>query len=284
MTTVAIATGAGRGMGLACARELARHADHVILVDRDPDSVTEAARTLPEYAPAGVTAEPFVLDVTDPAGLGRLAERAAAAGTLRAVAHAAGISPTMAGWRRIFQVDLIGTALLVDALRPLAADGTAFVCFASMSAVLRPPHPDDHAFDAIMADPLDPGMLDRLLSAAGPAIEDPGWAYGLAKRGVKHLVQREAVALGPRGARICSVSPGIIATPQGLQEAEAHPSMSRMVALTPLARMGQPEELATVVGFLVSDQASFINGTDILVDGGAVAAITAAAKARATAG
>jgi len=253
------------------------------LVDRDPDSVTEAARALPASALAGVTAEPIAVDVTDPAGLQRLAERTAEAGTLRAVAHAAGISPTMADWRRIFQVDLIGTALLVDALRPLAVPGTAFVCFASMSAVLRPPHPADHAFDAIMADPLDPGMLDRLRTAAGPDVEDPGWAYGLAKRGVKNLVQREAVALGPQGARICSVSPGIIATPQGLQEAEAHPSMSRMIALTPLARMGQPEELATVVGFLVSDQASFINGTDILVDGGAVAAITAAAKARATA-
>lgn len=284
MTTVAIATGAGRGMGLACARELARHADHVILVDRDPDSVTEAARTLPASAPAGVTAEPFVLDVTDPAGLQRLAARTAEAGPLRAVAHAAGISPTMADWRRIFQVDLIGTALLVDALRPLASAGTAFVCFASMSAVLRPPHPDDQAFDAIMAEPLDPEMLDRLRRAAGPDLEDPGWAYGLAKRGVKQLVQREAVALGPQGARICSVSPGIIATPQGFQEAQAHPSMGRMVALTPLARMGQPEELATVVGFLVSDQASFINGTDILVDGGVVAALTAAAKARATAG
>jgi NAD(P)-dependent dehydrogenase (short-subunit alcohol dehydrogenase family) len=283
MTTVAIATGAGRGMGLACARELARHADHVILVDRDPGTVTEAARTLPASAPAGVTAEPFVLDVTDPAGLQRLAERSAEAGTLRAVAHAAGISPTMADWRRIFQVDLIGTALVVDTLRPLAVAGTAFVCFASMSAVLRPPHPDDQAFDAIMADPLDPAMLDRLRSAAGPDIEDPGWAYGLAKRGVKHLVQREAVALGPQGARICSVSPGIIATPQGYQEAEAHPSMSRMVALTPLGRMGQPEELAAVAGFLVSDRASFINGTDILVDGGAVAAI-GAARARAAVG
>jgi NAD(P)-dependent dehydrogenase (short-subunit alcohol dehydrogenase family) len=284
VTTVAIATGAGRGMGLACVHELSRVADHVILVDRDADSVTEAAGALPASAPAGVTAEPFVLDVTDPDGLRRLAERTAEAGTLRAVAHAAGISPTMADWRRIFQVDLIGTALLVDALRPLATEGTAFVCFASMSAVLRPPHPDDQAFDAIMADPLDPGMLDRLREAVGPDIEDPDWAYGLAKRGVKRLVEREAVALGPQGARICSVSPGIIATPQGFQEAEAHPSMSRMVALTPLGRMGRPEELAAVVRFLVSDQASFINGTDILVDGGAVAAITAAAKARAASG
>jgi NAD(P)-dependent dehydrogenase (short-subunit alcohol dehydrogenase family) len=281
MTTVAIATGAGRGMGLACARELAGLADHVILVDRDRATVTEAARTLPATVPGTVTAEPFVLDITDADGLLRLAGRAGEAGTLRAVAHAAGISPTMADWRRIFEVDLIGTALLVNALRPLAGARTAFVCFASMSAVLRPPHPDDAAFDAIMADPLDPAMLDRLREATGPDVEDPGWAYGLAKRGVKQLVEREAVALGPLGARICSVSPGIIATPQGLQEAEAHPSMSRIVAQTPLGRMGEPEELATVVGFLVSDGASFVNGIDILVDGGAVAAMTTAARARA---
>jgi NAD(P)-dependent dehydrogenase (short-subunit alcohol dehydrogenase family) len=142
-----------------------------------------------------------------------------------------------------------------------------------------PPHPDDRAFDAIMADPLDPSMVDRLHDAAGTDIEDSGWAYGLAKRGVKQLVQREAVAFGPLGARICSVSPGIVATPQGLQEAQAHPSMSRLVAMTPLGRMGESAELATVVGFLASDQASFVNGIDILVDGGVFAAISTAAVA-----
>jgi NAD(P)-dependent dehydrogenase (short-subunit alcohol dehydrogenase family) len=283
MTRVAIATGAGRGMGLACAHELASLVDHVILVDRDASSVAEAAAALQASAPNGVTAEPFVLDVTDPAGTARLAERIGESGTLRAVAHAAGISPTMADWRRIFEVDLVGTALLVDTLRPLATEGTAIVCFASMSAILRPPHPDDAEFDAIMADPLDPTMLDKLRSVAGPDLENPGWAYGLAKRGVKQLVQREAVALGPSGARICSVSPGIIATPQGQQEAAAHPSMSRMVAQTPLGRMGEARELATVVAFLASDQASFVNGIDVLVDGGVFAAMSTASRATQTA-
>jgi NAD(P)-dependent dehydrogenase (short-subunit alcohol dehydrogenase family) len=147
-----------------------------------------------------------------------------------------------------------------------------------MSALLRPPHPDDDVFDAIMATPLDPSILDRLREATGPAIEDPGWAYGLAKRAVKQLVQREAVALGPRGARICSVWPGIIATLQGLQEAQAHPSMTRMIAQTPLGRMGKAEEFASVVAFILSDGASFLNGIDILVDGGVYAAISTAAR------
>lgn len=275
MTTVGIATGGGRGMGLDCGRKLTAMVDHVLLVDRDEVSVVEAAREL--SASAGKTVvEPFVLDITDVEGLARLAERVRELGTLRAVAHAAGISPTMADWRRIFEVDLIGTARLAAALRPLATAGTAFVCFSSMSAVLVPPHEDDSTFNAIMADPLAESFLDRMHEAAGAQIENTGWAYSLAKRGVKQFVQQEAVRLGPLGARVCSISPGLIDTPQGRQEAEAHPSMAKMVQQTPLGRTGRSEELASVAAFILSDDASFLNGIDILVDGGVIAALTTA--------
>lgn len=244
--------------------------DHVLLVDRDAATVKAAAEELSSHR---ATVEPFVLDITDAEGLGNLADHVSQLGTLRAVAHAAGISPTMADWRRIFDVDLIGTALLAEALRPLATQNTALVCFSSMSTLLIPPHKDDHMIDMIMADPLDPTMLDRLSEAAGSAIEDTGWAYGLAKRGVKQFVQAEAVRLGPVGARICSISPGVIDTPQGRQEAEAHPIMERLVRQTPLGRMGRSDELASVAAFILSDGASFLNGVDVLVDGGVVAAI-----------
>jgi NAD(P)-dependent dehydrogenase (short-subunit alcohol dehydrogenase family) len=273
MTTVGIATGGGRGMGYECGRKLTGMVDHVILVDRDEESVAKAAVDLSASA-AGVVVEPFVLDITDADGLGRLAGHVGSVGTLRAVAHAAGISPTMADWRRIFEVDLVGTALLAQTLRPLATTGTAMVCFASMSAVLTPPHEADAAFEAIMADPLDETLLDRLHEVAGSSIENSGWAYGLAKRGVKQFVQREAVRLGPLGARICSISPGIIDTPQGRQEAEVHPSMARLVRQTPVGRMGRPEELAAVTAFLLSDEASFLTGIDVLVDGGVYAALS----------
>jgi len=273
MTTVGIATGAGRGMGYECGRLLPALVDHVILVDRVEDSVAAAAGEL--AASCGATVEPFVADVTDAGALGRLAGRVAEVGTLRAVAHAAGISPSMADWRQILEVDLIGTALLARALRPLAAAGTATVNFASMAAVLRPPAARDAELDALLADPLQDGFLDKLREVAGPQIENSGAAYSLAKRGVRVFTQREAIRVGPQGARVVSLSPGLIDTPQGQQEAEEHPVMAEMLKATPLGRLGLAAEVAKVVAFALSDQASFLSGIDLLVDGGLVAAITA---------
>jgi NAD(P)-dependent dehydrogenase (short-subunit alcohol dehydrogenase family) len=271
MTTVGIATGAGRGMGYECGQLLPSLVDHVILLDRVEETVIQAAREL--AASSGATVEPFVADITDSAALGRLADRVAEVGTLRAVAHAAGISPTMADWRRIFEVDLIGTALLAQALRPLATEGTATVNFASMAAVLRPPAPGDGELDKLMADPLQDGFLDQLREAAGPGIENSGAAYSLAKRGVKVFTQGEAVRVGPQGARVISLSPGLIDTPQGQQEAKEHPVMAEMLKATPLGRMGNSAEVARVVAFALSDGASFLSGIDLLVDGGLVAAL-----------
>ena len=126
MTTVGIATGAGRGMGLACARRMTEMVDVLIVVDRDEPSLLVAAKDLSDVGAAVV--DPFVLDVTDGAGIDELAARVTQLGSLRAVSHAAGISPTMADWKQIFGVDLVGTALMAEALRPLAGAGTAMVC------------------------------------------------------------------------------------------------------------------------------------------------------------
>lgn len=271
MSTVGIVTGAGRGMGLECARRLADDVDRLLLVDLDEVTVLAAAAELSGAGHRAIV-EPFALDVTDPGGVARLAARAGELGSLRAVAHAAGISPTMADWRRILHVDLVGTALLAEALRPLAADGTAMVCFASMAALLGAGDPNADADEALDA-PLDAGFPDRLRDALGPAVEEPGVAYSWAKRGVHRFVRREAMRLGPLGARVCSVSPGIVATPQGRQEAANHPSMKELVDGSALGREGRPEELAAVVAFLLSDEASFLTGVDVLVDGGVLAAL-----------
>lgn len=267
MTTVGVVTGAGRGMGLACAGRLARMVDRLLLIDRDQAAVRKAADT------SG--GEPLAIDVTDQDGLARIAERVTELGQLRAVAHAAGISPTMAAWERVFQVDLRGTALLLDHLGPLAVSGTAFVCFASMAATLAL-RQDAPEIDAVLDAPLAEDFLTRMGEAAGPAIEDPGMAYAWAKRGVQRLVRRKAVELGHVGARVCSVSPGIIDTPMGRQEAESQPFMAELVKMTPLRREGRADEVAAVVEFLVSDAGSFVTGIDVLVDGGVCAAVLAA--------
>ncbi|MEV6508766.1 SDR family oxidoreductase [Streptomyces sp. NPDC051642] len=271
MTTVGIATGAGRGMGLACAQRLTELVDTVLLVDRDELALTAAAKEL-AAADEEIEVEPFVLDITDRAGLSRLAARVAELGSLRAVSHAAGISPTMADWRRIFEVDLVGTARLAEALRPLATEGTALVCFASMAPLLGNLEADP-AVAAILDDPLRDDFLDRLRETLGPAVENTGLAYAWAKHGVHRFVRREAVRLGPCGARACSVSPGVIDTPQGQQEASAQPAMAALVEQTPLGRVGRAEDVAAAVAFLLSDEAAFVSGIDVLVDGGVCAAV-----------
>jgi NAD(P)-dependent dehydrogenase (short-subunit alcohol dehydrogenase family) len=263
-------------MGKACAAELADAVDVLLLVDVDGPSAAASAKELAGHGRRAYV-EAFTGDVSVAADMERLAARVSSSGTLRAVAHAAGISPTMAPWDQVLTVDLYGTALLVEKLRPQVTDRTAVVCFASMAPLLRP-GPWPARADEILDAPLTPSLTARLREEVGAEIEDTGNAYSYAKRGVQRFVAREAAWFGVRGARINSVSPGVIDTPQGRQEAEAHPTMTTLVQMTPLRREGRAEEVAKVAGFLLSDAASFVTGTDVVVDGGVVPALKFASR------
>jgi NAD(P)-dependent dehydrogenase (short-subunit alcohol dehydrogenase family) len=254
-----VVTGAARGMGHTAAHRLHTPDAPMVLVDLNEEGVRTVAGAL------GDNVHVVACDVSDPDAVGALAQRVADLGGLRSLAHAAGISPTMADWRRIIEVDLVGTALMLRALEPLTAPGSAAVCWASIAGHGVAPDPE---LDAALDDPLAPDLLDRIDRIAGARLADAGQGYGYAKRGVMRLVAREAPAWGMRGARVCSISPGIIDTPQGRQEFDQQPAMATMIEMTPIKRWGQPEEICSVVAFMLSDDASYMTGCDVVVDGG----------------
>jgi NAD(P)-dependent dehydrogenase (short-subunit alcohol dehydrogenase family) len=257
---VIVVTGAARGMGQACVDQLRGAADHLLAVDLDAPDID------------GI--EGVACDVSDAAGIARVADRVGELGSFRALVHAAGVSPTMADPRRIFEVDLVGTQLLLDAFEPLVAAGASAVCFASSAAYMLSLFGGDPELENFVEEPRADGFLDH---AAG-RFEDSGLAYGWAKRGVIRAAARAAASWGRRGGRVNSVSPGLIDTGMGRQEFEAQPIMQTILDSTPVGRLGQAEEVAAVVAFLVSDAASFISGIDILIDGGALEGVRMLAK------
>ena len=199
-----VVIGAGSGMGAATARALAARGNRLLLADRDLDAVAAVAKGIEGEADA------VACDITDPQAVAALVERT---GTLGALVLTAGLSPTMADGRRIYTVNLVATDALVAAFEPVLGEGAAGVVFASSAGHAVPA---DAAIDALLDDPSSPTLLDDL-AAVGLA-DDPGFAYAISKRGVLRLVQRRSRAWGAAGARLVSLSPGIIDTPMGRLE------------------------------------------------------------------
>jgi NAD(P)-dependent dehydrogenase (short-subunit alcohol dehydrogenase family) len=250
-----VVIGAASGMGEAVARRLAGAGRRLILADVDRAGAERVAGEL------GGEIDAVRCDISNPQDITALA---AAVGALGALVSTAGLSPTMAPGRRIYEVNLIGAARLLRAVGPIAGAGSAAVLFGSMAGHLAPADPKiDGALDA----PLAPSFFDDLTSA-GIDVDEPAMAYVFSKRGLMRLVRREAPTWGRRGARLLTLSPGIVDTPMGRQEAERQPAMADMVAATALGRMLEADEVAAVAAFLVSDAASGMTGCDVRVDGG----------------
>jgi NAD(P)-dependent dehydrogenase (short-subunit alcohol dehydrogenase family) len=256
---VSVVTGGSGGMGIASARLLIKQGA-VILADVKERELEAAAAEL-RRAGGKVTAVPC--DVSDPQSVAALARKAADAGQVEALIHTAGLSPTMADWRRIINVNLVGSGLIEQAFAPLMAPGAGAVLIASMAGHTAP---NGAAATSVLDRPLAPDLLGQLEKVMGSI--DPGSAYGLSKQGVIQLCQRATPAWAKRGARINSISPGLIDTTMGKQEFAHQEMMAVMLQKTPAGRWGTAEEIAEVAVFLCSRNASFVSGVDILVDGG----------------
>jgi NAD(P)-dependent dehydrogenase (short-subunit alcohol dehydrogenase family) len=261
---LAVVVGAG-GLGMAVARRLGLDY-RVLLADRDDAHLATQVAAL---CRDGYGATGACCDVTKPEDIAKLAAQAAAAGPVLALAHVVGLSPSMGGFNTIMAVNLVGAASIAEAFASIMAPAGAGL-FISSSAAHMGPLPE--ALWPLLEQPLAAGMPDRLEAVLGEAAT-PAQAYVLSKSGLIRLCQREAAAWGARGLRILSLSPGLIATPMGAQEFQRSPGKYQLLKAVPLAREGTMLEIANVAAFLLSPQASFISGTDILVDGGMIATL-----------
>jgi NAD(P)-dependent dehydrogenase (short-subunit alcohol dehydrogenase family) len=199
-----------------------------------------------------------------------LVEMATGSGDVTGVIHAAGVSPSQASPATILAVDLYGTALVLEEVGNVIARGGAGVVIASQSGhrlgVLTA---DQNA--ALATTPAD--ELLKLPMLQPDQVTDSLHAYQLAKRGNSLRVMAEAVRWGKRGARINTISPGIIFTPLARDELTGPrgEGYRRMIELSPAGRGGTPDEVGTVGALLMGPDGAFITGSDFLMDGGVTA-------------
>jgi NAD(P)-dependent dehydrogenase (short-subunit alcohol dehydrogenase family) len=261
---LAVIAGAG-ALGMAMARRMAQNY-RVLLADLD---IARTEANAAAMRAEGCDAAAIACDVTDPDAVMALADEAGRRGGLGALVYVAGLSPSAAGFEAIMRVNLIGAARVCEVLLPHTTPGSAAVLISSLAAHGLTPSPE---LQDLLRDAAADDLPARLATAMGDKATSQ-MAYVLSKWGMNQYARREAAAWGARGARIVSLSPGLIATPMGALEFENSPGKKAMYEKTPLQRECTMLEVADALEFLTSSRASFISGTDLLVDGGLAGAL-----------
>jgi len=268
MSEVLVVIGVG-GMGETIARRQAP-GKKTLLADFNQSAIDSLADRM---FTDGFDVETQRVDVSSRESLTALATTAAALGPITQVVHTAGLSPTQAPLEAILNVDLVGVALMLEIFGPIVAPGAAGVVISSSSGYLTPAFSPEQEAAIRGASPEELTSLEMF--SADALRNSPGMAYGVAKRANRVQVQNASALWGQSGARINSVSPGVISTAMGRQElaSDSGAFMRSMVENSGTGRLGTPSDIADGVTFLLSPQASFITGIDLLIDGGSVAAV-----------
>ena len=266
MSNVIIVVGPGL-IGQAIARRVGV-GKHVLLADLRPDNASAAAEVLSN---AGYEVSVATVDVSSREAVHALVETATGLGEVTGLIHAAGVSPSQASPATILKVDLYGTALVLEEFGNIIASGGAGVVIASQSGH-RLPALTVEQNKALATTPVE--ELLGLPFLQPDQVTDSLHAYQIAKRGNSLRVMAEAVRWGKRGARLNTISPGIIITPLANDELTGPRGAGyrRMIEGCPVGRAGTPDEVGQVAALLMGPDGAFITGSDFLMDGGVTAA------------
>lgn len=258
--------GAG-SMGTAIVRRIAA-GKCILLGDISPENLEKAAHAF-QYS--GDAVEICVVDATEQDSIEAFSRKAAELGPVKYFIDTAGASPNQASPEQILKLDLVGTGRAVDAFGQVMAPGGAGLLISSQTGyMMRLP---DQVEQAILSTPT--GQLLDLPYMKEVAMQNSGTAYIVAKR-ANHLQAMKAAATTwkARRARINTISPGIIVTPLAYDEfAAAREAYQKMIDASAAERTGTSDEVAEATVFLLGEHAGFITGTDLLIDGGTIAAI-----------
>lgn len=262
---IIVLTGAGQ-IGMAIARRMG-HGKKIFVADWKLENAAAIAKTMQE---AGFDIVPFKVDISSRQSVLQLIEAAQKEGDIIMFINAAGVSPSQAPIEEILKVDLYGTAVLLEEFGKVIKEGGTGVTISSQSGH-RMPALTAEEDKQLAATPTDELLNLNLLKSEN--IKDTLHAYQMAKRCNVKRVMAEAVKWGKKGARINSISPGIIITPLALDEINGPRGdfYKSMFAKSPAGRPGIADEVANVAELLLSDKGAFITGADFLIDGGATA-------------
>lgn len=262
---VMILTGAGQ-IGMSIARRMG-YGKKIVMGDKNPDNAKAIAEIMNN---AGFDVEPMEMDLSSRESVLNLIDKALHYGEVKMLVNAAGVSPSQAPVEAILKVDLYGTAVLLEEIGKVIAEGGTGVTISSQSGHrMKQLTPEED--EQLATTPTEELLSLEILQPKN--INDTLHAYQMAKRCNEKRVMAESVKWGKRGARLNSISPGIIVTPLAIDEFNGPRGdfYKNMFAKCPAGRPGTADEVANVAELLMGPSGAFITGADFLVDGGATA-------------